>query len=251
MSFTSRLFFTSPVLFKNRLHLANLMRLMLLALLVSTLGLSACTSTAKSGASTAAAQHSGTKGAPASATPVSVLPPGEPTPNPYLQNNPSVSRSVQQEFDTAVLAMEQKKWLQAERLWLNFTRVHPKLSGGQLNLGLVYRALKEPAKAELAFNAAIASNRNNLAAYNQLAILKRQAGEFMAAEALYLQALSVWPYHPESHKNIGILYDLYLGQEVQALAHYQAYQQLTGATDKQLTSWLADLQRRLASKDGG
>jgi hypothetical protein len=38
---------------------------------------------------------------------------------------------------------------------------------------------------------------------------------------------------------------LYLGKPEQALPHYQAYQQLLPAPDKQVDSWVADLQRRL------
>ena len=101
-------------------------------------------------------------------------------------------------------------------------------------------------KADQAFTRAIAVNANNLAAYNQLAIMKREAGQFSAAEALYQQALRVWPFHPESHKNLGILYDLYLGKGALALQHYQAYQQLLAEPDRQVNGWIIDLERRLA-----
>lgn len=181
---------------------------------------------------------------------VSVLPAGPVTPNPYLQNVPSVSRAVQQQFNEAVAAIEQKNWTQAERILLRLTSEQPKLSGAHLNLGLVYRGLKDDANAQASFERAIASNSNNLDAYNQLAILKRQQGEFAAAEQLYQQALAVWPYHAESHRNLGILYDLYMGKEQQALTHYRAYLELVGE-DRQLDSWIADLERRLAAAGGG
>jgi Flp pilus assembly protein TadD len=85
----------------------------------------------------------------------------------------------------------------------------------------------------------------NLDAYNQLAILQREQGRFNEAEANYQKALTIWPFHAESHRNIGILYDLYLGKNAEALAHFEAYQQLRGDGDKQVTGWIADLQRRL------
>ena len=78
-----------------------------------------------------------------------------------------------------------------------------------------------------------------------LAILKREAGDFAAAEDNYKKAISIWPWHPDSHKNLAILYDLYLGKSEQALAHYEAYQTLAGDSDKNIKSWIADLQRRL------
>src|SRR5690606_3117480 len=180
----------------------------------------------------------------------SILPAGPATPNPYLADIPSVNRATQQTFNDAVTAMQQEDWNQAERLLLRLTKDQPKLSGAHLNLGLVYRALNKRAQAEESFQKAIASNSKNLDAYNQLAILKREAGDFAEAEDLYQQALAVWPYHPESHKNIAILYDLYLGKTQQALAHYRAYAELTGDSDKQLPGWIADLERRVAAQGG-
>jgi len=112
-------------------------------------------------------------------------------------------------------------------------------------LGLVYHAQKEDKRAEQAFNDAIAANHTNLDAYNQLAILQRESGNFSGAEENYKKALSLWPFHPESHKNIAILYDMYMGKSAEALPHYEAYLQLLGGEDKQATSWIADLQRRL------
>lgn len=175
----------------------------------------------------------------------SILPAGPVTPNPYLQNKSSVSRQTQQNFTDATRAMRNKQWALAESLLQKVIAENSKLSGAYLNLGLVYRAQKEDKRAEQAFNDAIAANHTNLDAYNQLAILQREAGNFSGAEANYKKALGLWPFHPESHKNIAILYDLYMGKSAEALPHYEAYLQLLGGEDKQATSWIADLQRRL------
>ncbi|HCS64863.1 MAG TPA: hypothetical protein DIW64_12765 [Cellvibrio sp.] len=175
----------------------------------------------------------------------SILPAGPVTPNPYLQNKPTVSRAAQQNFIDATRAMRNKQWVLAESLLQKVIAENSKLSGAYLNLGLVYRAQKEDKRAEQAFNNAIAANHTNLDAYNQLAILQREAGNFSGAEANYQKALSLWPFHAESHKNIAILYDLYMGKSTEALPHYEAYLQLLGGDDKQVTSWIADLQRRL------
>lgn len=175
----------------------------------------------------------------------SILPAGPVTPNPYLQNRPSVSRQVQQNFTDATRAMRNKQWAQAESLLQKVLAENNKLSGAYLNLGLVYHAQKENKRAEQAFNDAITANHTNLDAYNQLAILQREAGNFSGAENNYKKALSLWPFHAESHKNIAILYDLYMGKSAEALPHYEAYLQLLGGEDKQAISWIADLQRRL------
>lgn len=178
----------------------------------------------------------------------SLLPPGPVLPNPYLQAKPSVSRQVAQNFADATRAMEQKQWGQAESLLQRVIAENKQLSGAWLNLGFVYRAQNDDKRAEDAFNQAINANHTNLDAYNALAILKREAGDFAAAEDNYKKALSIWPWHPDSHKNIAILYDLYMGKGEEALAHYEAYQTLVGDGDKNINSWIADLQRRLGIK---
>ncbi len=175
----------------------------------------------------------------------SVLPAGPVTPNPYLQMKPNVSSQVENSFHSATAAMQQKNWSQAETILQSLATTNPNLSGVHLNLGIVYRAKNDTVKAADAFNRAITANPKNLDAYNQLALLKRESGDFSGAEQLYQKALAVWPFHPESHKNIAILYELYLGKAELALPHYQAYQQLLPAPDKQVDSWVADLQRRV------
>src|SRR5690606_873070 len=108
----------------------------------------------------------------------------------------------------------------------------------------------ETEKAAQAFTQAIAANANNLDAYNQLGILKREAGDFTGAEEQYQQALAIWPFHPASHRNLGILYDLYMGRGEEALRHYQAYQQLLPEPDKVVNGWIVDLERRIGASGG-
>jgi tetratricopeptide (TPR) repeat protein len=174
----------------------------------------------------------------------SILPPGPVTPNPYLQDTPSVSKAISGQFAAAQAAMRNQQWSQAENILLKIISANDKLSGAHLNLANVYAAQKEKDKAETSYQMAITVNPKNLDAYNQFAIFKREQGEFAGAENLYKQAITVWPFHANSHKNIAILYDLYMGKSEQALPHYEAYFQLVG-DDKQAASWIADLQRRL------
>lgn len=182
---------------------------------------------------------------PVAAAGASILPAGPALPNPYLQTKTSISRQAAQNFADATRAMRNKQWAQAESLLQKVIAENNKLSGAHLNLGLVYRALGDDEKAEKALNDAITANPNNLDAYNTLALLKRENGDFASAQMNYTKAISIWPWHPESHKNLAILYDLYMGKNQEALAHYEAYQQLVGDNDKNINSWIADMQRRL------
>lgn len=175
----------------------------------------------------------------------SVLPEGPATPNPYLLTKPKLSTQVEASFHDAIAAMQKQNWNYAEGVLKQLATSNPNLSGVHLNLGIVYHATGDNAKATEAFNKAITANPKNMDAYNQLAVLKRETGDFAGAEGLYKKALAVWPFYPEGHKNIAILYELYMGKPELALPHYQAYQQLLPAPDKQVDSWVADLQRRL------
>lgn len=168
-----------------------------------------------------------------------------PDENPYLTNATNAPRAAQQLFGQAINAIASEQWQEAELLLQQLTVEYPKLSGPFLNLGIVYHQTNQMEQAEQAFKDAIAANSLNLEAYNQLAYLKREQGDFKAAEENYLSALKVWPKHATSHKNIGILYDLYMGQWDQALDHFKKYEYLAGENDKLIAGWIIDLQRRI------
>jgi len=170
-----------------------------------------------------------------------------PDENPYLadqSDGPSASRSL---FKNAIAAMQQENWKQAEVLLQQLTTEYPKLSGPFLNLGIVYHHLEREGDAEKALNAAINANALNLDAYNQLGWLLREQGRFSEAETQYKKAIAIWPKHAPSHKNIGILYDLYLGEFAKALNHYEIYQYLQGEPNRQMAGWIIDLKRRIGN----
>ncbi len=170
----------------------------------------------------------------------------QPLPNPYRVDPPSVPGAARQRFDDALAALEQQQWQAAETDLLWITEHHPELSGPYLNLALLYQRSQQPDKVEPAFRQAIAATPDNVAAYNQYAIYLRQQGRFADAEAQYLRALEVWPDSPNTHLNLGILYDLYMGQLQQALKHYRAYQALQPEPDRRVQGWIVDTERRLA-----
>ena len=54
----------------------------------------------------------------------------------------------------------------------------------------------------------------------------------------------MWSDHAETHRNIGVLYDLYRGEHEKALQHYYRYQELTGNTDRTVAGWIVLLERQ-------
>jgi Tfp pilus assembly protein PilF len=147
-------------------------------------------------------------------------------------------------FDRANEAIEQEDWstAEAELQWL--LENYPDLSGPSLNLALVYQYQGELDLAEQYYLQALHINPNNLAAYNQYAVFLREQGRFAEAEKVYKEALGVWEAHPQTHLNIGILYDLYMGDQGRALLHFHRYQNLTGSEDQQVAGWIVDLERQ-------
>ncbi|MDJ0879377.1 MAG: tetratricopeptide repeat protein [Halieaceae bacterium] len=166
--------------------------------------------------------------------------------NPYLDSHRSVSGSARQRFAAATAAMATEDWdtARVDLEWL--IENHPKLSGPYLNLALLCVAQGEVDAAETHFQAALEVNRRNLVAYNQYAIFLREQGRFDESEQVYLGALEVWSDHAETHRNIGVLYDLYRGEREKALQHYYRYQELTGNTDRTVAGWIVLLERQFS-----
>jgi Tfp pilus assembly protein PilF len=164
--------------------------------------------------------------------------------NPYLEDQRRVSETARQRFAAATAAMATEDWetARADLEWL--VEHNPELSGPYLNLALLHATRGNAARAEQLFEVAMEVNPRNLEAYNQYAIFLRQQGRFDESERIYLAALAVWDSHAATHRNLGVLYDLYRGEREKALAHYYRYQALTGGADRAVSGWIIDLERQ-------
>jgi Tfp pilus assembly protein PilF len=160
---------------------------------------------------------------------------------------PAVTAQTRAAFERANRAIANEDWHEALYELHTLVEDQPDLSGPYLNLALVHRRQGDPELAEQFFRKTIEINPANLAAHNQYGIFLREQGRFREAETSYLQALAVFEGHPDTHRNIGVLYDLYMGDQPRALHHFNRYQQLTGASDKVVSGWIVDLQRQLPS----
>ena len=127
------------------------------------------------------------------------------------------------------------------------SQAYPRFSGPSLNLALVYQQIGDAEQAQHWFQQSIANNPDNIFAYNEYGIFLRKQGRFKEAETVYLQALGQWEASADTHRDIGILYDLYMGEGEEALQHYQRYQSLTGDQDRVVSGWIVDLERRVKS----
>ena len=140
--------------------------------------------------------------------------------------------------------MMNAKYTQAVPLLQRLLKQSPQNPVYLTNLAIAYRQLQQDDKAAESLQQALDIQPHPAAADNLSGILHRQGGKFKQAKAAYESALATNPDYALAHLNLGILYDIYLQKLPQAEKHYQRYQAITGNSDKQVSGWLIDLQRR-------
>jgi tetratricopeptide (TPR) repeat protein len=124
-----------------------------------------------------------------------------------------------------------------------------------------------PDRADVAVNLAIASRKSgrldgalnilqgilethpdDAVALNQLGIVQRQLGHFDAAVAAYQHAIGVDDGYALAHRNLGILYDIYLQKLDSALKQYEKYLTLAAGGDQEVDNWVIDLKHRIKNE---
>jgi hypothetical protein len=69
-------------------------------------------------------------------------------------------------------------------------------------------------------------------------------GNFTQSKRIYADVLKIWKDFPEAHLNLGVLYDVYLNDNIKAQKHIEAYQFLTGGRNEEVAGWLLEIQGR-------
>ncbi|MFT6390159.1 MAG: Flp pilus assembly protein TadD [Cellvibrionaceae bacterium] len=161
--------------------------------------------------------------------------------NARLVDIPDAARS---EYQNVLKAINNKNWSETQTLLESMQSKYPSLMSINTMLGWTYWQAGKTKQAETELLAVTESKGlYKSEAYNYLAIIYREQGEFVKAEKLYLQAIKIWPGDPVLHKNLGILYELYLGRLNDALSSYKQAQAINDK-DKVLNTWVKDLERR-------
>lgn len=170
---------------------------------------------------------------------------------PAVPAGPPASREARAQFDDALDLLREKRYAEAAAALQGMTQAYPDLPGPYLNLAIAYLRLDRAGEAEQPVRRALELKPNDAEAYNLLGLLHRETGNFVEARADYEQALKLDPQFADVHLNLAILLDLYLEQPQSALEHYERYQEMAGAEDKQVKLWITDLKQRIPAAAAG
>lgn len=155
--------------------------------------------------------------------------------------------ALKAEFKSATKLLDTDE-LAAERKLKELMDKYPVYSGAAYNLAVLEKN-RANVKAEKDYlDEAIKRNANNLNARNLRALIYRDEGKFAEAEKEYLDIIKIWGGYLTAYKNIGILYDLYMGRPLDALPYYKKYTSLIAQPDKQVSGWIVDIERRLGAQ---
>ncbi|HEY2466102.1 MAG TPA: tetratricopeptide repeat protein [Steroidobacteraceae bacterium] len=164
---------------------------------------------------------------------------------PAADTTPIPPRAAQQ-YSQALQMMKSNRRTDAELEFKQLTVAYPQFAGPQLNLGLLYLNDSRLPEAEAAFKAALQVTPANPIAGDELGIVERKLGKFAEAETAYLRAIAAEPNYAPAHLNLGVLYDLYLGEPQKALEQFERYVEIAGE-NKQVSGWMIELRKRVGA----
>ena len=164
-------------------------------------------------------------------------------PPPPVYDTP-VNPATQRAFDDASRALRSGRVDEAERAYRAIAQANPELGGPHANLSVIYRQAGKVDDAVREAETAVKLSPRQPIYLNQLGIAYRQQGQFAQARDAYQRALAQDPGYAAAVLNLGILYDLYLGDTQRALEQYARYLSLLPNGDPTVSKWVADLKNR-------
>jgi len=152
------------------------------------------------------------------------------------------------DFKIAIEFMNQSNPEKAKKAFEKMTLDYPELSGPFANLGVIYSQEKEWGQALEYLKLAQSKNTKNVKILNQLGYVYRQQGLFTQAQSAYEKAIKTDSNYADSYLNLGVLFDIYMGNLVKASNYYQKYQSLQSSPDRKVAGWIVDINRRAGIK---
>jgi len=184
---------------------------------------------------------------PAASTPAAGTAATKSPPPPAAVAASSVPQQVAIRFQEAVATADHDGAAQADAEFVALQAAAPTLAGPPLNHGILLSRAQKWADAAAALGEALQRNPSSATAAAQLGVVYRQLGKFADAEQSYRRALELDPNDARTHRNFGVLLDLYVQKPAEALAQYESSLALAGGEDKQMSAWIAEIRQRLGA----
>jgi tetratricopeptide (TPR) repeat protein len=155
-----------------------------------------------------------------------------------------IDPQAQRAFDVARADLRAGRTAEAERGFRDLAARHPELGGAHANLGLILRNAGKHDESIAALEQAVKASPKQPVFFNQLGVSYRHKGQVTKAREAYETALALDSEYADAHLNLGVLLDVYLGDNALALLHYERYLALSPAGDAAVGKWVADLKTR-------
>jgi tetratricopeptide (TPR) repeat protein len=155
----------------------------------------------------------------------------------------ALSPAMEEAYEDANRALKAGRIQEAERAFKSLVKNSPNLAGPHASLGLIYRNAGQLPEALSEFETAALLNPANAVLQQQLGLTHRHLGQFQLARQAYEKALSLDSNYGAAILNLGILFDLYLGDAQRALEMYTRYLALNPA-DATVGKWVTELKNR-------
>jgi len=163
-----------------------------------------------------------------------------------IKEVPQMDATSRRDFERAVAMLNDQEYGQAITLLEKVIEQSPGVTAPYINMAIACQHIGKLEQAEEHIKTALLLIPEHPVACNEYGLLYRKTGRFAEARVIYENAIARFPDYYPVHRNLGILCDLYLNDQVCALEHYEIYSEAR-PEDKQVKLWIADLRARLGS----
>lgn len=156
-----------------------------------------------------------------------------------------INAEIKKAYKDVASLNKAKKYSVAINLLDGIQKKYPQLSGPDYQKARIYLNQGKLRQALESVELSLKNNQRNYFSLNLKGIILKESGQFEQSKEVYLEAIKVYPPHPNSHLNLGVLADIYMGELPLALIQYREYMRLVDNKDKTVANWILELERRV------